>query len=96
MQRRSCWRSSVPRGRRNQARRPLSPRTFHSSFGSGSGSGADRLGRLTAGCPRVHRSYFRCLCDKDFGSAIQTLILCFRSLYGMIALGKLCLAGLAG
>ena len=40
--------------------------------------------------------YFRFLCDKDFGSAMQTSILCFRSLYGMIALGKLCLAGLAG
>ena len=73
------------------------PSNLPGSFGSGSGWGADRLGRLILlGAPALTDPYLRFLCDKEFVSAIQTSTNRLRAGYGPSALGKPGLAGLAG
>ena len=53
-QRCSCPRSAGALRRRKAGAWSTDTSNLHASFGSGSGRGADRLGRLIPGCPRVH------------------------------------------
>ena len=96
MQRSTCLQSAVRPGLQKQARASLNPRTSMPPSAEGrAGVPTDSADSLPTASVCTD-PYFRLICDKDFVSALQTSILCLRSLCGPSPLRKPCSAVLAG
>ena len=95
-QRCSCPRSTVPQGRTRQARHSLQPRTSMPPSAQGRANVPTQSADSLPIAPVCADPYFRFLTDKDFASAMQTSILCLRSICGPSPPRKACSAVLAG
>ena len=95
-QRSSRLRSAAPRGREQQARASLNPRTSLAPSAQGRAGVPTGSADSLLGAPVLTDPYFRLVCDKDFVSAMQTSDLRLHSRYGPSSHGKPGLAGIAG